>query len=286
MRGKRNKMTPNDKGMYEGVVYRYINKTEGDENGWCYVGNTTDEKHRRYGWNNHGNRNYGGKKISDARKKFGPENFDYEVLEIVSAATVGELKATLDEKEAVYIKQFNSIQQGYNRSEGGTGNKGGITEEHRKNIGKASKGRKKSQETRDKISASLTGRIVSKETREKISKGNKGKKRSEEVKKKQSAMRKGKVPNHLIAANKEWRKNGGTTKGIKHTETAKAKMKAAQQANGTKVKVTTSDGTEQYYPTMLDAAKALGVNVGSIDYYVNKSNTHKRKDGFIFERAA
>ena len=286
MRGKRNKMTPNDKGMYEGVVYRYINKTEGDENGWCYVGNTTDERRRRYSWNNHGNRSYGGKKINDARTKFGPENFDYEVLEKVSAATVGELKALMDQKEATYIKQFNSIQQGYNRSEGGTGNKGGITEEHRKNIGKASKGRKKSQETRDKISASLTGRIVSKETREKISKGNKGKKRSEEVKKKQSAMRKGKVPNHLIAANKEWRKNGGTTKGIKHTEIAKAKMKAAQQANGTKVKVTTSDGTEQYYSTMLDAAKALGVNVGSIDYYVNKSNTHKRKDGFIFERAA
>ena len=174
MRGKRNKMTPNDKGMYEGVVYRYMNKTEGDENGWSYVGNTTDEKHRRYGWNNHGNKNYGGKKINDARTKFGPENFDYEVLEKVSAATVGELKALMDQKEATYIKQFNSIQQGYNRSEGGTGNKGGITEEHRKNIGKASKGRKKSQETRDKISASLTGRIVSKETREKISKGNKG----------------------------------------------------------------------------------------------------------------
>lgn len=286
MRGKRNKMTPNDKGMYEGVVNRYINKTEGDENGWCYVGNTTDERRRRYSWNNHGNRSYGGKKINDARTKFGPENFDYEVLEKVSAATVGELKALMDQKEATYIKQFNSIQQGYNRSEGGTGNKGGITEEHRKNIGKASTGRKKTQETRDKISASLTGRIVSKETREKISKGNKGKKRSEEVKKKQSAMRKGKVPNHLIAANKEWRKNGGTTKGIKHTETAKANMKAAQQANGTKVTVITPDGAEQYYSTMLDAAKALGFNVGSIDYYVNKSNTHKRKDGFIFERAA
>ena len=286
MRGKRNKMTPNDKGMYEGVVYRYMNKTEGDENGWCYVGNTTDERRRRYSWNNHGNRSYGGKKISDAREKFELENFDYEVLEIVSAATVGELKATLDEKEAVYIKQFNSIQQGYNSSEGGTGNKGGITKEHRKNIGKASKGRKKTQETRDKISASLTGRIVSNETREKISKGNKGKKRSEEANKKQSERMKGKIPNRLIAANKEWRKNGGTTKGIKHTETAKAKMKAAQQANGTKVKVTTSDGTEQYYPTMLDAAKAIGVKVGSIDYYVNKSNTHKRKDGLIFERAA
>ena len=98
MRGKRNKMTPNDKEMYEGVVYRYINTKEGDEFGWSYVGNTTDEKHCRYGWNNHGNKNYGGKKINDARTKFGPENFDYEVLEKVSAATVGELKALMDQK--------------------------------------------------------------------------------------------------------------------------------------------------------------------------------------------
>lgn len=286
MRGKRKAITPNKNGVYEGVVYRYVNTVEGDEFGWCYVGNTTDERHRRYSWNNHGNKNYGGKKINDARTKFGPENFDYEVLEYVSAATECELKATMDGKEAVYIKQFNSIQQGYNSSEGGAGNKGGITEEHRKNIGKASTGRKKTQDTKDRISASLLGHLVSDETRKKISKGNKGKKRSEESNKKQSARMKGKVPSHLIAANKEWRKNGGTTKGIKQTETAKANMKAAQQANGTKVKVTTPDGTERYYSTMLNAAKALGVNVGSIDYYVNKSKTHKRKDGFLFLRAA
>lgn len=64
-------------------------------------------------------------------------------------------------------------------------------------------------------------------------------------------------------------------------------MKAAQQANGTKVKVTTSDGTEKEYSTMLDTAKELKCNVGSIDYYVNKSKTHiRRKDGYKFEKAA
>lgn len=127
MRGKRNKMTPNDKEMYVGIVYRYINKVEGDEYGWCYVGNTTDEKHRRYGWNNHGNKNYGGKKINDARSKNGLENFKYNELERVEAETVEKLKAQLDEIETVYIKQFNSVEKGYNSSEGGTGNKGGIT---------------------------------------------------------------------------------------------------------------------------------------------------------------
>lgn len=287
MRGKRNKMTPNDKGMYEGVVYRYINKTEGDENGWSYVGNTTDEKHRRYGWNNHGNKNYGGKKINDARKKFGLENFTYEILERVEAATVEELKTMLDEKEAAYIEKFNSTVQGYNRSKGGSGNRGGISEEHRKNIGKASTGRVYSKERNAKISASLTGHDVTEETKAKISKSKTGKKHSAEENKAQSDRMKGKRPEHLIEGNKRWRENGGSLKGYKQTETAKLHMKEAQQENGTKVKVTFPDGTEKMFPTMLDTATEFGCNVGSIDYYVNKSKTHIRKeDGCKFEKAA
>ncbi len=148
MRGKRKAMTPNKNGLFEGVVYRYVNTVEGAEYGWCYVGNTTDEKHRKYSWNNHGNKSYGGKKINEARKKYGLENFEYEVLERVEAETVAKLKAQLDEIETTYIKQFNSVEKGYNRSAGGTGNKGGISDEHRRNIGKASTGRIVSQETR------------------------------------------------------------------------------------------------------------------------------------------
>lgn len=197
MRGKRNKMTPNDKEMYVGIVYRYINKVEGDEYGWCYVGNTTDEKHRRYSWNNHGNKNYGGKKINDARSKNGLENFEYNELERVEAETVEKLKAQLDEIETVYIKQFNSVEKDYNSSEGGTGNKGGITEEHRRNIGKASTGRIVSQETRDKISASSTGHEVSEETRAKISKSKTGKKHSPVANMNQSDRMKDKRPDGL-----------------------------------------------------------------------------------------
>ena len=86
MRGKRNAITSNGNGLYKGVVYRYVNNVDCDEYGWCYVGNTTDEKHRRYSWNNHGNKNYGGRKINDARKRYGLENFEYEVLERVEAS--------------------------------------------------------------------------------------------------------------------------------------------------------------------------------------------------------
>lgn len=286
MREKRNTMTPNEKGKYVGVVYRYINKVESVEYGWCYVGNTTDEKHRRYSWNNHGNKNYGGKKINDARSKYGLENFEYNELERVEAETVEKLKAQLDEIETVYIKQFNSVEKGYNSSEGGAGNKGGITEEHRRNIGKASTGRIVSQETRAKISASSTGHEVSEETRAKISKSNKGKKRGDKVKKNQSDRMKGKRQDHLIEGRKKWLENGGTLKGYKHTPEAIANMKAAQQEKGTKIIVTFPDGAKKFYNTMLDAAKDLGVNIGSIDYYVNKSKTHKRKDGYYFVKAA
>lgn len=286
MRGKRNTMTPNEKGMYVGVVYRYINKVESDEFEWCYVGNTTDEKHRKYSWNNHGNKSYGGKKINEARKKYGLENFEYEVLERVEAETVAKLKAQLDEIETTYIKQFNSVEKGYNSSEGGTGNKGGVTEEHRRNIGKASTGRIVSQETRAKISASSIGHEVSEETRAKISKSKTGKKHNPAANKNQSDRMKGKRPVYLIEGKKKWIENGGTLKGYKHTPEAIANMKASQQENGTKIFVTDPNGAKKFYNTMLDASKDLGVNIGSIDYYVNKSKTHKRKDGYYFEKAA
>lgn len=286
MRGKRKAMTPNKNGLFEGVVYRYVNTVEGAEYGWCYVGNTTDEKHRKYSWNNHGNKNYGGKKINDARNRFGLENFTYEILEHVEAATVEELKTMLDEKEAAFIEKFNSTVQGYNRSKSGTGNKGGITEEHRKNIGKASTGRVYSKERNAKISASMTGHDVTEETKAKISKSKTGKKHSAEENKAQSDRMKGKRPEHLIEANKKWRENGGSLKGYKHTETTKLHMKEAQQENGSKIIVTFPNGSKKFYNTMLDAAKDLNVNIGSIDYYVNKSKTHKRKDGYYFEKAA
>ena len=201
----------NEKGQIRGVIYRYINQSEGEEKGFSYVGSTMNEKTRRYSWNNHGNKNYGGEKINAARLKFGIGSFTYELLEEICNADMIALQKQLDEREAYYVQQFDSFQNGYNTSKGGTGNKGvNFSQTHRNNIGKASKGRKHTEKTKKQIGAKLKGRKVSDETRKKISEGNKGKKRTAEQRRAESERLKGKEPKAATQGAKVWReKNGG-----------------------------------------------------------------------------
>lgn len=284
---KRKHLNYNDQGLIRGVVYRYINQSEGNENGWSYVGTTMHEKTRRYSWNNHGNKSYGGEKINAARVKFGIENFFYEVLEEIYDADENALQMKLDEREAYYVQQFDSFQNGYNTSKGGTGNNGVIfSQTHRNNIGKASKGRKHTEETKKQIGAKLKGRKVSDETRKKISEGNKGKKRTAEQRRAESERLKGKEPKAATKASKEWREKngGGYWKNHELPEEAKQHMKEAQQQRGTKVRAIYKDGTTKDFTTMLDCANELGIGVGSVHYYLNAGNGNWHKKGFKIER--
>lgn len=268
-----------EKQLFEGVVYRYVNHAEGDENGWCYVGATLDETTRRHSWNNHGNKTYGGTKINEAREKYGPEGFDYEVLERLSGDDKFELQKQLDEKEAEYISKFDSTNKGYNSSVGGTGNKGvNFSAAHRANIGVASKGRTHSDVTKQKISQKLKGRRVSDETKAKISAGNKGKKRSPAQNAAQSARMKGKTPVAALAGSKAWVTNNGGGYWSNHTisDAARANMKAAQLLRATRVKAILEDGSEQVYESMSAASKALGVLVGCIAYSLKHGNATKK----------
>ena len=63
---------------------------------------------------------------------------------------------------------------------------------------------------------------------------------------------------------------------------AKAKMKAAQQKQGTKCIATFPDGHEELFLTMNDAAKAIGINVGSVAYAIKTGGT--TKNGFKFKK--
>lgn len=268
-----------DKQVYEGVVYRYVNHAEGDENGWCYVGNTMDEMTRRHSWNNHGNKNYGGQKINEAREKYGPEGFDYEVLERLSGGDENELQKQLDEKETEYISKFDSTNKGYNTSVGGTGNKGvNFSADHRANIGNASKGRTHSDVTRQKISQKLKGRKVSDETKAKIAAGNKGKKRTSAQNAAQSARMKGKTPLAALAGSKTWLANNGGGYWSNHSISveARANMKAAQLERAIRVKAIFENGSEQVYESMSAASEALGVMVGSIAYSLKHGNVTKK----------
>lgn len=274
-------------GQIEGIVYRYVNNAEGDEHGWSYVGNTMDEKTRRRSWNNHGNKSYAGKKLLEAREKYGQDSFTYEVLEKIYETDEKKLQAKLNEREEYYIKQFDSKEHGYNSSEGGTGNKGvDFSASHRQRIGLASRGRIHTEGTKAKISSARKGHEVNEETREKISKGNKGKKRTEQQNKAQSNRMKGKSPAEATKKAKEWVKENGGGYWKNHTipESAKAHMKATQQANGTKVKAIFKDGTEKEYTTMLDCAKDLKIGVGSVHYYLNAGSGNFHKKGFRLEK--
>ncbi len=277
----------NEKGQIRGVIYRYINQSEGEEKGFSYVGSTMNEKTRRYSWKNHSNKSYGGKKINDARVKFGIENFIYEVLEEIYNADEKALQKKLDEREAFYVQQFDSFQNGYNTSKGGTGNKGvNFSQTHRNNIGKASKGRKHTEETKKQIGAKLKGHPVSDDTRQKISEGNKGKKRTAEQRHAESERLKGKVPEAATQGAKLWVINsgGGYWKGKTMTHEAKQHMKEAQQKRGIMVRVEYSDGRVETYNTMLDAAKGLEIGVGSVHYYLNAGNGNWHKNGFKIEK--
>lgn len=166
---------------HDGVVYRYILKAPGIEHGWSYIGETLDLPNRRRYWKNPSGQHYAGGKIGAARNKYGVTDdvWDFEILEQIPGYDRAALKQILQEREEHYIALYDSVVNGFNISCGGTGNKGvNFSPQHRANIGKASKGRRHTDDTKQRISAKLKGRTIPQEVRDKISAGNKGKKRT------------------------------------------------------------------------------------------------------------
>lgn len=182
--------------MIEGIIYRYKSPS-----GKYYIGQTIDESKRRVKFLNI-NLPYGGPKIEAARKKYGPENFEYTVLMKVTGDNPDEVKSYLNKLEVDFIKMYNSIENGYNIQEGGESHRGqtawnkgkkletpawnkGIPmkEESKRKMSESLKGRPAwnkgiphSEEQRRKLCIARQGRVYSEETKRRISIGNKGKK--------------------------------------------------------------------------------------------------------------
>ena len=92
-------------------IYKITNKT----NGKCYIGQSTRIEKR---WKDH---YYAHQNINDegynyplykAMRKYGYDNFTFEILEECNTAL-------LNEREMFYIKHFNSFNDGYNQTLGG-----------------------------------------------------------------------------------------------------------------------------------------------------------------------
>lgn len=99
--------------MIRGIIYKYTSPS-----GKVYIGQTLNEKKRRQSWFNL-NRPYAGPKINAARKKYLPENFEYEVIFRIESLIKEEIIEMLNNKERQYIQLFDSIYNGYNISIGG-----------------------------------------------------------------------------------------------------------------------------------------------------------------------
>lgn len=138
--------------MYEGVIYKYTNKI----NGKIYIGQTINEKRRL---NQH-------KKSSEnslfhrAIKKYGWENFEYKVLFKIHCNNEQDLTNTLNIKESIAIRFFNSIDSnvGYNLKI--SGSKGKLNKSVRDKISKSHKGlpgRKHTDEEKKSLSIKRRG---------------------------------------------------------------------------------------------------------------------------------
>ena len=118
--------------------------------------------------------------------KYGWDNIKHEIL----FENLTKEEAEAKEIELISFYGTTNREKGYNKDNGGN-TVGRFTEETKKKISIAQKGRVFSDETRAKISRSRKGQSPSKSTREKISKSLKGKKLCENTKKKISMARKG-----------------------------------------------------------------------------------------------
>ena len=112
-----------------------------------------------------------GKLIQLSINKYGINNFDNYILEWCNT------KEELDIREKYWIYKYNSTNRliGYNISSGGIWGRCNITQETRKKLSEASKGKIISEETRRKISEALKGKTLSNKHRQKLSKAHKGK---------------------------------------------------------------------------------------------------------------
>ncbi|MDD4389670.1 MAG: NUMOD3 domain-containing DNA-binding protein [Eubacteriales bacterium] len=191
--------------------YGYIYKITNPINDKCYIGQTI--KHPELNrWKKYKSLQCKTQvKLYNALKKYGPNNFIYEILDTASDQIV------LDYLEDFYIESLDTRENGYNCKGGGA--KGKYSAETRLKMSKSQQGRVITDEHRRKISASMKGKMIGpknpmygKHNSGKLN-GRFGKPCSEELKQRLSDIQKG--------TKSYWY-------GRKHTDESKLKMSLAK----------------------------------------------------------
>ncbi len=171
-----------------------------------------------------------------AIQKYSWDNIKHEIL----FSNLTKEEAEQKEIELIAFYKSNQREYGYNIENGGS-HIGNVSEETKKKISIANKGRKISEKTKEKIKRNNAkywlDKKRSEEVKQKISKGNKGKKRTLEQKLKQSKMFKGKnnpFYNHkmnLTTKNKIIEANSKKVKCIENNKIYNSLTEAAKENN-------------------------------------------------------
>lgn len=209
--------------------------------------------------------------MQNAIQKYGWENIKHEII------AENLLQKEACKMEIDLIKKYDSTnrEKGYNISFGGE--KVGLnlrcSEETKRKIGIANKGKKMSEEQKEVLRLINTGKKASIETREKLSAMRKGEKcfwfnknHSEKTKEKISLSKTGK--SHIIT--KETR--------LKISQTLKSKKRKTY--NSTKKKNVLCIENNKIYNSLADAGKELNIDVSSICAVCN--NRKRRTKGLTF----
>ncbi len=181
--------------LYTGRVYRIDNL----ENGNFYIGQTRNTLARRF--TDHkceATRGDVNMVLYNAMRKYGPDMFTIEDIEVFQVDTKKELVEILNEKERYYI---SNLKPPYNTAPGGLGHTGIPWTEERKERFKMlmsgennpNFGKETTEETRRKLSEALKGRVIPTEVRQKTSQTMKGVPKNEETRKRMSNAQLGRV---------------------------------------------------------------------------------------------
>ena len=119
-----------------GIIYKYTSPS-----GKVYIGQTLDAERRKKEFLDK-NVVYAGSRIENARQKYSPESFEYEILESKEYSDINEALNDLNLLESYYIGKYDSFNNGYNMTYGGEGVRGIVF----------------SDETKEKISNTLKKR--------------------------------------------------------------------------------------------------------------------------------
>jgi len=195
------------------IIYKAQNKI----NSKIYIGITIKSLNERI----YRHSRFSGQPFGNALRKYGIQSFDISVID--SAL----LKEIAYEKEIYWIKFYNSrVPNGYNLTDGGEGCHGSLSEETRKKMSEAKKGKPNGR----------LGKHHSEETKIKMSKAQKGKKLSEEAKRKIGEANKRRNAKPPSAKGKHWSeetrmKISKALKGHKLTEEQKRKRSETRRGS-------------------------------------------------------